>query len=29
VEIRAGEADLEQVMKDVMSLTKLNLNAAE
>jgi hypothetical protein len=24
VEIRQGEADIEQVMKDVMSLTKLN-----
>ncbi len=29
VEIRQGAADIEQVMKDVMSLTKLNFNAAE
>jgi hypothetical protein len=29
VEIRQGEADIEQVMKDVMSLTKLNFNAAD
>lgn len=29
VEIRQGKADIEQVMKDVMSLTKLNFNAAE
>jgi hypothetical protein len=27
VEIRQGTADIEQVMKDVMSLTKLNFNA--
>jgi hypothetical protein len=29
VEIRQGTADIEKVMKDVMSLTKLNFNAAE
>lgn len=29
VEIRRGAADIEQVMRDVMSLTKLNFNAAE
>ena len=29
VEIRQGTADIEQVMRDVMSLTKLNFNAAE
>jgi hypothetical protein len=29
VEIRQGTAEIEQVMKDVMSLTKLNFNAAE
>lgn len=29
IEIRRGSADIEQVMKDVMSLTKLNFNAAE
>jgi hypothetical protein len=29
VEIRQGAADIEQVMKDVMSLTKLNFNGAE
>ena len=29
VEIRRGDADIEQVMRDVMSLTKLNFNAAE
>jgi hypothetical protein len=27
VEIRQGEAEIEQVMKDLMSLTKLNFNA--
>jgi hypothetical protein len=29
VEIRRGSADIEQVMRDVMSLTKLNFNGAE
>lgn len=29
VEIRRGTADIEQVMRDVMSLTKLNFNGAE
>lgn len=29
MEIRQGSADIEQVMKDVMSLTKLNFNGAE
>ena len=29
VQIRQGTADIEQVLKDVMSLTKLNFNAAE
>jgi hypothetical protein len=29
IEIRQGSADIEQVMKDVMSLTKLNFNGAE
>ncbi|WP_315777781.1 MULTISPECIES: hypothetical protein [unclassified Bradyrhizobium] len=29
VQIRRGAADIEQVMRDVMSLTKLNFNAAE
>jgi hypothetical protein len=29
VEIRQGAADIEQVMKDVMSLSKLNSNEAE
>jgi hypothetical protein len=29
VEVRRGSVDIEQVMRDVMSLTKLNFNAAE
>lgn len=29
VEIRQGSADIEQVMKDMVSLTKLNFNGAE
>jgi hypothetical protein len=29
VEIRQGAADIEQVMRDVMALTKLNFNGAE
>jgi hypothetical protein len=29
IEIRRGSANIEQVMRDVMSLTKLNFNAAE
>jgi hypothetical protein len=29
VEIRQGTANIEQVVKDVMSLTKLNFNGAE
>jgi hypothetical protein len=29
VEIRQREAEIEQVMKDVLSLTKLNFSAAE
>jgi hypothetical protein len=29
IEIRQGSAEIEQVMKDVMSLTKLNFNGAE
>jgi hypothetical protein len=29
IEIRQGAADIEQVMKDVMALTKLNFNGAE